>query len=47
MDCISLFVTKDNLPIAFLDLNSMTFNMVTDDVMQMNFTLTKLYGTSI
>ena len=48
MECISLFVTQKNAPIAFLVLDGMTYNLkLIDDRMEMDFFMKRLYGTSI
>ena len=48
MDCISLFVTQNDIPIAFLLLDQMAFTFVGSDTgMQMDLAMKNLYGTSI
>jgi hypothetical protein len=48
MDCISLFVTQNNIPISFLLLDKMVYHFVSNDLgMQMDLIMKTLYGTSI
>ena len=48
MDCISLFVTDELAPIAFLLLDKMDLKMFIDKIgMNLDFFLKNLYGTSI
>lgn len=48
MDCISLFVTQNDIPIAFLLLDQMVFTFVSSEIgMQMDLAMKNLYGTSI
>lgn len=48
MDCISLFVTQDNLPIAFLELDRMDFSFATTaEATHMQLKMSRLYGTSV
>lgn len=48
MDCISLFVTQNDIPIAFLLMDQLAFAFVSSEIgMQMDLTMKNLYGTSI
>lgn len=48
MDCISLFVTQNDIPIAFLLLDQMAFNFVSSQTgMQIDLIMKNIYGTSI
>jgi hypothetical protein len=48
MECISLFITQEKIPIAFLEQTNLavTFSMV-GETMQLLMTMDQLYGTSI
>lgn len=48
MDCISLFVTQNDLPIAFLLLDQLAFSFASSPSgTQMDLAMKNLYGTSI
>jgi hypothetical protein len=47
MDCISLFLTHNDVPIVFLLLDGMDYSMQIEENTHMELTITNLYGTVI
>lgn len=48
MDCLSLFVTQNNIPIAFLEMANLRVGMEMEgEGMMLKVEMAQLYGTSI